>query len=272
MNTTVAAPPADDTHVSDLLPAFVNGTLDDATVATVAGHLAECAACRIELRAWQATAVAMRRGAIPGKHPAAELALHKAASTVRLKRARAMAGAASLSIPDRFSLLTRRELEVLRLIADGVTNDEIAEELGCNVDDVKANVGAILTKLDVRDRTQVVVNSIRAKMLGDEMPDFFDRTAARSPRSQSHSGQFVAGYDDRDSPITRDADVERVPLTAREIEVLRLIAEGKTDGEIADVIVVSRRTITTHVSSIFSKLGVESRQQAVERANQLGLT
>ncbi len=51
-------------------------------------------------------------------------------------------------------------------------------------------------------------------------------------------------------------------LTPRERQVLGLLAEGKKDSEIADVLGVSARTISNHVSNILSKMGVESRVQA----------
>jgi ATP/maltotriose-dependent transcriptional regulator MalT len=55
-------------------------------------------------------------------------------------------------------------------------------------------------------------------------------------------------------------------LTTRELEVLRLIAAGQTDQQIADTLFVSRRTITTHVSAILGKLGVANRTEAVAYA------
>ena len=60
-------------------------------------------------------------------------------------------------------------------------------------------------------------------------------------------------------------------LTRREVEVLRLLAEGKTDREIAAALSVSRRTVTTHVTAILNKLGVNSRAHAVARALRGGL-
>jgi DNA-binding CsgD family transcriptional regulator len=54
-------------------------------------------------------------------------------------------------------------------------------------------------------------------------------------------------------------------LTAREIEVLRLVAEGLTNAEIADRLVVSRRTVDHHVSAILSKLDAPSRASAVAK-------
>lgn len=51
-------------------------------------------------------------------------------------------------------------------------------------------------------------------------------------------------------------------LTPRERQVLALLAEGKTDGEMAEVLRVSVRTIHTHVSGILSKLRVSNRLQA----------
>jgi DNA-binding CsgD family transcriptional regulator len=59
-------------------------------------------------------------------------------------------------------------------------------------------------------------------------------------------------------------------LTDREHEVLRLIAEGKTDREIAEVLYVSRRTVNGHVASILGQLAVHSRSEAVTRARELG--
>jgi DNA-binding NarL/FixJ family response regulator len=60
------------------------------------------------------------------------------------------------------------------------------------------------------------------------------------------------------------------PITKREIEVLRLMATGLSNKEIADALGTSEATIKTHVSSILSKLGVRDRTRAVLRSLELG--
>jgi len=57
-------------------------------------------------------------------------------------------------------------------------------------------------------------------------------------------------------------------LTEREREILGFIAQGKTNAEIADDLVISPKTVANHVSNIFSKLQVVDRAQAVLRAQQ----
>ena len=52
------------------------------------------------------------------------------------------------------------------------------------------------------------------------------------------------------------------PLTARELEILRLIARGMTNQEIADKLIISERTVRTHVSNILDKLHLANRTQA----------
>jgi DNA-binding CsgD family transcriptional regulator len=60
-------------------------------------------------------------------------------------------------------------------------------------------------------------------------------------------------------------------LTTREVEVLRLLAAGKTDREIGDALFVSRRTAATHVRNVLAKLDVSSRSAAAAHAVRLGL-
>ena len=60
-------------------------------------------------------------------------------------------------------------------------------------------------------------------------------------------------------------------LTARQLEVLGLIAEGLTNAEIAERLVVSQRTAEHHVAAVLAKLGVVSRQEAARRATEQGL-
>jgi LuxR family maltose regulon positive regulatory protein len=61
------------------------------------------------------------------------------------------------------------------------------------------------------------------------------------------------------------------PLTAREIEVLRLIAAGMRNQEIADRLFISLPTVKRHVANAYGKLGVSHRTEAVARANELNL-
>ena len=60
-------------------------------------------------------------------------------------------------------------------------------------------------------------------------------------------------------------------LTERETEVLRLLAEGKANKEIALALSISETTVKTHVSNILMKLGVPSRTQAALYAVRIGL-
>jgi DNA-binding NarL/FixJ family response regulator len=61
------------------------------------------------------------------------------------------------------------------------------------------------------------------------------------------------------------------PLAAREIEVSRLLAQGKTNREISREMMISLSTVKTHVHRIIAKLGVSDRTQAAVRVVQLGL-
>jgi LuxR family maltose regulon positive regulatory protein len=60
-------------------------------------------------------------------------------------------------------------------------------------------------------------------------------------------------------------------LSERELEVLRLIADGFSNAEIAQRLVIALGTVKRHINNIYGKLGVQSRTQAVARARELGL-
>ena len=74
--------------------------------------------------------------------------------------------------------------------------------------------------------------------------------------------------------VVQDNNVELVEpkdagLSTREFEVLKLIAEGHSNKEIAEQLFISANTVKTHSSNLFSKLGVQRRTQAVQKAREL---
>jgi DNA-binding NarL/FixJ family response regulator len=67
------------------------------------------------------------------------------------------------------------------------------------------------------------------------------------------------------------AVLRKQDLTLRQIEVLCLLAEGKSNKEIADALAIADRTVRAHLTEMFQALGVASRVQAVLQAQHLGL-
>jgi two-component system, NarL family, response regulator NreC len=78
-------------------------------------------------------------------------------------------------------------------------------------------------------------------------------------------GDFLARADEDENKATMTA------LTAREQEVLALLAEGKSNDEIADALIISRHTVARHRENLMGKLGLHSRSELVKYAIRKGL-
>jgi LuxR family maltose regulon positive regulatory protein len=85
--------------------------------------------------------------------------------------------------------------------------------------------------------------------------------------SQSAITPEIAQLKNRQSPIQNLIE----PLSGRELEILRLIADGLTNQEIADRLVLSLPTVKWHTGNLYGKLGVSSRTQAVAKARELDI-
>jgi len=101
-----------------------------------------------------------------------------------------------------------------------------------------------------------------------------------SPLNQELAVQLISSFtrepavpEQRPDTTDRLADVTppSEALTPREVEVLRLLAQGKSNPQIAQELVIARPTAKTHVERIIRKLGVSDRTQAAIRAIDLGL-
>ena len=98
-----------------------------------------------------------------------------------------------------------------------------------------------------------------------------ERTAAgEAPMAPQVLNRLVERYLER-GPETEAVPAQLHSLSPREREVLRLMAEGHTNSEIADTLVVSLATVKTHVRSVLAKLDARDRVQAVLIAHRHGL-
>jgi len=73
------------------------------------------------------------------------------------------------------------------------------------------------------------------------------------------------------APARRSGQTLEEPLSQRELEVLQLLAVGKTNQEIAQKLIISAGTVKAHTASIYRKLGAANRTEAAARARQLGM-
>lgn len=83
--------------------------------------------------------------------------------------------------------------------------------------------------------------------------------------------RLIAAALDSDRAVTPAADTAAAGLTPREVDVLKLIAAGLSNAEIAAELVVSDATVKTHINHVFAKTGARDRAQAVRYAFEHGL-
>jgi LuxR family maltose regulon positive regulatory protein len=92
------------------------------------------------------------------------------------------------------------------------------------------------------------------------MPEYVDRLLAALQQTEQQK------------PIQSATPTGLVePLSARELDVLKLLAQGCTDKKIAEALVIARETVHKHLKNIYGKLDVHSRTEAIVSARELGL-
>lgn len=137
--------------------------------------------------------------------------------------------------------LTIREIELLEHLASGACNDALARHLSISVATVRTHLRNINAKLRARNRMHAVTLAYRLDII----------EGSRAPAAAGGSGECV--------------------LTGREALLVRKLSEGLSNGELAEALSTTVSTVRAHLRSVYRKLEVGNRTQAVASARRLGL-
>jgi DNA-binding NarL/FixJ family response regulator len=138
--------------------------------------------------------------------------------------------------------------------------------------------GTRVVMLTTFDLDEYVYAALRAGASGFLLKDVTPEQLVASVRmvgegdallAPSITRRLVERFARRDQAVTSNADLST--LTPREVDVLRLIARGLSNAEIAERLFVSEATVKTHVARILAKLALRDRVQAVVLAYESGL-
>jgi len=137
------------------------------------------------------------------------------------------------------------------------------EDLDYLFEAVKAGAGGYVIKdATKRELTDAVRRTLRGESPLDQ--ELAMRLLQRLGREEEQRAAPPPGPQKSPEPLPD-------PLTPRELEILRLLAQGMTNRQISEELVVSAATVKVHIEHIIAKLGVSDRTQAAVRASQAGL-
>ena len=121
--------------------------------------------------------------------------------------------------------------------------------------------------LSMHDDERYVFDALKAGAAGYVLKRQADAELIEAVRSVAAGGCFVSSLPGVDLDGEREAD----PLTPRELDVVKLIAEAYTNRQIAEILSVSEKTVESHRANVLSKLGMRDRVELVRYAIKRGL-
>jgi DNA-binding NarL/FixJ family response regulator len=163
------------------------------------------------------------------------------------------------------------ELERIAVEADVVLLDAVAAHArgAVELDDgaAEAAAGSLRRAQRIWDELEAPYETARTRQLlgvacralGDEESAALELEAARDTFFELGAGPDLARVEALSGPVSERGTHG---LTAREVEVLRLVADGRSNREVAEALVVSEHTVARHLQNIYAKLGVSSRTAA----------
>ena len=169
------------------------------------------------------------------------------------------------------ALALRPDLVVLDVSMPRLTGLQAAAELG------RRAPGMRTLMLSMHDDEQFLFEALRAGASGYVLKSAVDRDLVDACRATMRGESFL--YPDAIAALVQDRlaraaagdDVSVDPLTPRETEVLKLIAEARTNQQIAGALTISPKTVENHRASILEKLGMRDRVELTRYAIRRGL-
>jgi DNA-binding NarL/FixJ family response regulator len=171
----------------------------------------------------------------------------------------------------RLALETDVDLAVLDVAMPQLTGLQAAAELKRRRPELRTLM------LSMYDSEQYFFEALKAGASGYVLKSAADRDLVEACRAAMRGEPFlypaaiaalIRDYLDR---AARGEAVPSDPLTPRELEIVKLVAEGHTTGEIADALVIAKKTVEHHRSHILEKLGMRDRVELTRYAIRRGL-
>jgi LuxR family maltose regulon positive regulatory protein len=177
-----------------------------------------------------------------------------------------------------YLIATKRASEALPILA---TCRESCEKRGLSTRTVETYVLLALARR-ARGEKGAALEALAAAVAEASPKGLARRFLRRGPPLLELLEEYTRGGNSRDPFVERLFSASREgeggrkdrvegPLSPREIEILRLIVEGRTAEEVAEILCVAPSTVRSHIKSVYAKLGVHRRIEALRRARELGL-
>jgi len=169
------------------------------------------------------------------------------------------------------ALQARPDVMLVDIDLPGMDGVDLVRELAPRLPDTR------IVMLTVSSADHHLIDAMRYGAAGYLTKDVAPDALLRSVRS-AHAGELamprrlaarlVHRFVETSRRSATTDDPALASLSGREIEVLRLLADGLTDREIGEALTISPRTVETHVSSILHKLGTRNRAEAAQRYHE----